>query len=310
MPRNFNPENLPSPELTHEGIMLTSGRVRRAKEGREHRCEDDILAFDSGDVVQAVYGVFDGVGGHFYGQEAAETAKKILKLYLEQHHRGTTKNISQRDPKKIGADLRDCLLEANDRLFRWGEKLQIEKAGPSTTATVLMFTQSKEKGLVAVIAHVGDSRVYLFRGGKLECLTLDDNPLIKQSANPKETQIQLSNTHDHALLYRRNELSKALGFGKYLEPQILETLAQKGDLFLITTDGITDNLTDEEIERTLEEAFGTMAAPQEKDLDFKDLISSSAKLLYEKALEISRKNREEEARVHPDDMTAIIVKVE
>ncbi len=96
-----------------------------------------------------------------------------------------------------------------------------------------------------VYAHVGDSRIYRFRNQKLEQLT-DDHSLISQW----ESRGELEKKKRLAASYK-NIITKAIGTHIEVKPDIDFTSFQKEDLFFLCTDGLTDYVSLEEIERVL-----------------------------------------------------------
>jgi serine/threonine protein phosphatase PrpC len=130
-----------------------------------------------------------------------------------------------------------------------------------TTASVVKLWQ-KGSETKAVIANVGDSRVYIFRAnGQLEPITLDDNEATLHAADDEQarrlqdrfsgvTNKHALNDWERVLFERRYMLSQAIG-GSRIQPRTYVVDLKPGDRMLITSDGVTDNLTDTEIQREL-----------------------------------------------------------
>jgi protein phosphatase len=92
------------------------------------------------------------------------------------------------------------------------------------------------------IGHIGDSRIYLIRKGKLIQLTKDDTLVQKKVDEGLITPEEAKNSPESHIL------TKALGVGDEPTFQILSGKLKKGDFFLLTTDGLTGELADKEIQ--------------------------------------------------------------
>jgi protein phosphatase len=169
----------------------------------------------------------------------------------------------------------------------------------ATTASVGLILQSKEGENKAIIGNVGDSRVYLLRNNILEQVTLDDSPTYRRLEENLNRQLQtkLSNVvnpideltkQEQNSFYSRNEISQALGLTGTI-PRISIVDLLNNDKLLVCSDGISDNLTDIEIQTILNSTSDADAAIQK-------LIEDS-----------QARSRESHARAKPDDMTALII---
>ena len=114
---------------------------------------------------------------------------------------------------------------------------------------------------IALIAHVGDSRVYLLREDILYPLTRDHSVVSILMRGGKITPAQARH-HPH-----RNVITRALGASPTVEPDIREVRVNPGDRFLLCTDGITSMLTDSEIHRLLIEYGGSLDAAAQSLID-------------------------------------------
>ncbi len=167
--------------------------------------------------------VIDGVGGYEGGEVAADIAKHAL---LDHFKKPSPDTISM---------LRQALLSAN-------EKILIEKqkgTANSEMACVLTVVLVESKANKFYYAHVGDTRLYLFRDNSLVKITLDHSfvGLLEDSGRLDE---EAAMTHP-----KRNEINKALGFeapivnaAEYFETG--ESPFLPGDLLLLCSDGLTD----------------------------------------------------------------------
>ncbi len=181
-----------------------------------------------------LYAVCDGMGGEEAGEEASFAAVKAMKgLALKLLRAG-----------EIKSEIDAYTAEANRAILSL-----TPNARAGSTLAMLLFLEKK-----ALIAYLGDSRVYLYRNGRINLLTQDHT----------ETQ-RLKNlgliTDEEALRHPgRNALTRNLGMdieGLVVRPTYIDDIVpQKEDVFLICSDGLSDMLDQEHIERILRSAWG------------------------------------------------------
>ncbi|MDJ0701778.1 MAG: protein phosphatase 2C domain-containing protein [Leptolyngbyaceae cyanobacterium MO_188.B28] len=168
--------------------------------------------------------VADGMGGHAGGQEASRIATHSIRTYLETHWDG------DKAPPEL---LKQAFLEANQSILK-DQTVHPERSDMGTTAVVLIFRDDDEPWC----AHVGDSRLYQFRGSKLEQLT-DDHTWVARAIREGELTINQSKTHPW-----RHVLSQCLGREDLQKVDIQPVQLESGDLFLLCSDGLTEELSD------------------------------------------------------------------
>jgi protein phosphatase len=118
-------------------------------------------------------------------------------------------------------------------------------AGMGTTTTAAILDPEAEE---VAIGHVGDSRAYRFRGGKLERLTRDHS-LVEEMR--RKGQLTDAQAEDHP---QRSIITRALGPEPEVQVDVQTVPAQPGDVFLVCSDGLTTMLDDEHIARLLTRA--------------------------------------------------------
>lgn len=174
--------------------------------------------------------VCDGMGGQPCGDVASDLAVKTL---LQQFAAAGNHRIS--GPKFLA----EAIAAANTAIRRAADG-KAEMQGMGTTIVAALA----ENDAIA-IAHAGDSRAYLLRGGKLQQITEDHSYVMEQvrrgimSARQAETS---------AL---QNIILRALGTEDTVEVDFTEFDAQAGDLLLLCSDGLSKMLADTEIEQII-----------------------------------------------------------
>jgi serine/threonine protein phosphatase PrpC len=172
--------------------------------------------------------VADGMGGHAAGDVASRVVVSTL---------------SSLDDDAVGGDLVDILrratYEANEHLRSMveGDK---ELEGMGTTLTALLFAGNR-LGMV----HVGDSRGYLLRGGKLSQITHDDT-FVQSLVDDQRITAEEASTHP-----QRNLILKVLT-GSEVEPHFSVREAVAGDRYLLCSDGLSGVVSDETIAEALQ----------------------------------------------------------
>lgn len=183
-----------------------------------------------------VYVVADGVGGGNAGEIASRTAVNEIANYVVEHPISDVTN-----KYAIVNYLHDCIDQANKKIYNMANTYE-ENTGMATTAIIVYATQGN-----AYIANVGDSRVYLYRCGSLLQLTEDHtyvNTLVKAGIISKEQA---------AVDERKNVITKALGAEPTVEPDYFQIEIKEDDIFLICTDGLYDEVENQEIIQVLKE---------------------------------------------------------
>jgi protein phosphatase len=210
--------------------MTDTGRVR------EHN-EDTIgTDADIGLVVLA-----DGMGGYKAGEVASGiTVRTVMGLVKDAVER---EDLTQHDGDsgltRPGILLRDAIQRANKIIYQTA-RTQANCEGMGTTVVAGLFFDDN-----LTIAHVGDSRLYRFRDGKLEQVTQDHSLLhelvTRGFYTPEEAQRAAA----------KNYVTRALGVEPTVEVDITVVPAQKDDLYLLCSDGLSDMVEDDDIQLTI-----------------------------------------------------------
>jgi len=191
-----------------------------------------------------VFVVADGMGGHSHGEIASRIAVDAIRDFVER----TTDNDAtlpfEMDPQlgRHGNRLRAAIHVAHDRVLR-AIRQDASLHGMGTTVVGLLLD-----GQSAAIAHVGDSRAYRLRNGKLELLTQDHTWVNEQVVAGFLSEEQ---ARAHPL---KNVVTRALGGEAEVEIDVHEWPAETGDVFLLCSDGLTTMLTDDDILSRLQSA--------------------------------------------------------
>jgi protein phosphatase len=184
--------------------------------------EDNLLAMPE----KGLFLVADGVGGRQGGEVASQTVVDVFSKVFSQQH-----------PEDLRSVIEGAIDLCNQKIF---EKAQFrsELDGMATTIALVAV-----EGTRAIIAHVGDSRVYRFDRKGLICLT-EDHSEVHEAVRAGLITAEQAAQHP-----RRNVISRALGADAEVEPDFREIEIDSHTSFLLCTDGITRHITDDEIGR-------------------------------------------------------------
>ncbi|MBZ5640503.1 MAG: Stp1/IreP family PP2C-type Ser/Thr phosphatase [Acidobacteriia bacterium] len=194
---------------------------------RRDKNEDAYLVEPS----MGLYAVADGMGGHAAGEIASRLAMDALS---DSMRRGGW-NPDSDDTDEATRRLESAVLEANRRIC---DSIQFhdEQRGMGTTLVALLTAGGR-----AVLAHVGDSRAYLLRGGALVRLTSDHSWVNEQ------VKLGLLSDDDAQRHPMRNIVTRALGSRPDVAMDRGVEDMHTGDVFLLCSDGLNTMLSDDEI---------------------------------------------------------------
>ncbi|GCE50811.1 protein phosphatase [Thermosporothrix hazakensis] len=271
-----------------------------ASDTHRERNEDQLIA----DQQRGFAAVFDGVGGSMGGEIASQIAARVIQEGWERLFTHWQTDATSPAPDDVTTRLRELLEQAHEQIRQDG----LQRAGvqrlesQATTATIAALCPHAD-GYTLAYASVGDSRLYLLSPDQpLTCLTQDDSYLTlllqkgyvtAEDAERIEQATSRDQLSDAEYLYfqRRNGITQALGDAQHLGVHTGTRELTPGMRLLLCTDGIHDNLTNQEIERIL------------RDTE----IAQAAQALVDAAIQRSRAENRVILRAKPDDMTAIVI---
>lgn len=172
----------------------------------------------------------DGMGGYQGGEIASSLAISSVKNYINSNFKDTPK-----DKENIQELIRSTVEYANMIVYEESKK-DAKLEGMGTTLEVCLIYNNR-----TYIGHVGDSRIYRIRKHIIRKLTGDHSYVEKLV---KDGTITREESYTHP---KKNMLTKALGCTPFVEPDITVKGFLKGDIILLTSDGLTNMIKDDEI---------------------------------------------------------------
>lgn len=244
-----------------------------------------------------IFGVFDGVGKFNGSDLAAKSASGFIKSHLEKTI------FDDIDLESTKYKMRDTLKQANDGL----ERQKLKHSNLSEMGTTALVANIMKDGTV-VIGNVGDCRALLIKRNSkdVDHLTLDNShynemklmyrmntrdellKYQKQIAQIKDFN-QVEDPELKPIIKNRNTIGTCLGKENKVYVDMYEHKMERGDILILASDGITDNLTDQEIHAIIQKNKWNPGKATE------DLV--------QRAQKISQRG---ESRSKPDDMTVVI----
>jgi len=213
-------------------MPLTPRHAAATHVGRVRQSNEDRFYADEG---AGIFVVADGMGGHAAGEVAAEIASTLIGKRLSAA--ADTSEMAE-----LATALEAAIAEADQRIL---DRARSDPAcsGMGTTVTALCTRPDSY-----VVGHVGDSRAYRLRDGRLERITRD-HTLVQQEVDRGTLTDEQARTHP-----RSNILTRALGIAGGLEIDVYHGILEPGDRILLATDGLTTMLPDSEIAAILDSA--------------------------------------------------------
>lgn len=174
----------------------------------------------------------DGMGGYKAGNVASELATRSIMEVVED---GLKKNAFG-DARAL---LEQAVKAANRLIFTEGRRLAKEQVMGSTVALLHLH------GERVTLAHVGDSRIYRLRDGRLELMTHD------HSIVQEQIDLGMVSASDAEASHNRHLVTRGLGLKEEVEASLMDSDARAGDIYLLCSDGLNDMVDDADIELAL-----------------------------------------------------------
>lgn len=294
---------------------FTFARFSKPHEAHPERNEDTLLV----DQRRGLAAVFDGVG-YGPGQIASRLAARVIRRGWERALaplQSAPDLLTTATTLDLPATLQQLLEDANQQVRTRGvqqaknthQLSEDTDRYPATTVALVIFSRNitsddtnNASGYTMTYAHVGDSRIYLLRNREtFTRLTEDDGyfSLLLDKGTITEDDVlridqatsadELSEA-ERGYFARRNGITQALGEAT-LSIHIARTTISPGDRVLLCTDGIHDNLTDQELATLLKQSPRTTAARK----------------LVQQAITFSQQDSSQAIRSKKDDMSAIVI---
>jgi PPM family protein phosphatase len=205
---------------------------------RDHNEDSYLLAPDLN-----LYVVADGMGGHAGGEQASGISVRTV----EKHVRDRADLFDgwhgefQRSP--VVAAIAGAVRAACASVYEKSHEVR-ELHGMGTTTTALLFHDKH-----AYVAHVGDSRCYLVRQGRIVQLSEDHSLVNEQLKAGLITEAQARSSRF------KNIITRSVGFEADVDVDVVSVEIESGDSFIVCCDGLSNHVADEEIQDMVDDHF-------------------------------------------------------
>lgn len=221
--------------------------LQRSLEVRQTNLEDRALLEPLCGPKAYLFAVADGVGGQAGGALASGITLQTIVQYLSETV-GSYHAVPMGEEHAFLDPLRAAVQRAHDKVIA---TFGLTQGGPATTLTIALVVWPH-----AFIVHVGDSRAYQYRAGKLERLTRDQTMgafMVAEMAM-SEKQVEQGGYN--------NVLASAVG-ARDMTPAVSDVQLHQGDVLVLCTDGLTKHVTEDQIADVLGRADSAEAACRE-----------------------------------------------
>ncbi|HXG69839.1 MAG TPA: Stp1/IreP family PP2C-type Ser/Thr phosphatase [Gemmatimonadaceae bacterium] len=198
------------------------GRIRKGNEDTLHA---------SANSYRGLFIVADGMGGHAAGEVASEMSVEVVSRGLAE--------LNSLDGGDAQSRVGDALRDANRAVYE-RTRSERDKLGMGSTVSALLLSDTR-----FIVGHVGDSRIYLVREGRMEQLTRDHS-LVQEQVDAGLITAEQARRHPQS-----NVITRCIGMANEIEPDVFDGEARVGDSFLLASDGLTGMVDDRRIEQLL-----------------------------------------------------------
>jgi len=213
--------------------------------------EDNLMVLPE----EKCFAVFDGMGGHAAGEVASAIAANEVKEFFILTGRDEEATWPFKGDRQKSYDENRCITSiklANARIIEASEQDGAKK-NMGTTAVMMHFVE-RNGGPKCLVAHVGDSRGYHFRGGVLKRITIDHSLVEEYLRMGKITEEEAKN------FPQKNIILRALGQQKQVDVEVNSFVPEAGDIYMVCSDGLSGMITDEAMQAIMQRSPNIDAA--------------------------------------------------
>ena len=221
--------------------------------GKKREGNEDSLFYDD---KMGLYVVADGMGGHLAGEVASRLVVETMRDYIRQIEEDQQSEEAIYIDYSISKEANRLLssIRLSNQVVHQASLQDESQRGMGATVSAVYFTEDS-----FIIANVGDSPVYLIRNCSIELLSVLHTVFAEQTARDPENADLIGNEFKHVL-------TRAMGVDESVQAHIHETACQKNDILVISSDGLTDKVSPEEIRQMVNHKNSDRACQEFVDL--------------------------------------------
>jgi len=202
--------------------------------GKKRKGNEDALFLDD---ALGLYVVADGMGGHLAGEIASQLVVKTISQHIQQakNNGAAGKNIIADNTLSQAANQLLSGIQLSNKVVHEASLDNDDCRGMGSTVSAVYFTNG-----TFIVANVGDSPIYLIRDGKIKLISVLHTVLAEQAA------IDPANAEKLGMEFR-HVLTRAMGTESSVKAYIYEIQCFKDDILVISSDGLSDKASPDEI---------------------------------------------------------------
>ena len=202
--------------------------------GRKRKGNEDSLFLDDG---LGLYVVADGMGGHRAGEIASQLVVKTISEYILQSKNNGNAEKNNRQDMTLSQEANVLLsgIQLSNEVVHEASLDNEACRGMGSTVSAVYFSSG-----TFIVANVGDSPIYLIRDGKIKLISVIHSVLAEQAAIDPENAQRLGREFRHVL-------TRAMGTEGSVKADIYEIQCFKDDILVISSDGLSDKASPDEI---------------------------------------------------------------
>ncbi len=212
-------------------IIESDGITDRGKKRKGN--EDDLFLDDA----LGLYVVADGMGGHRAGEIASKIVVETISKYVKKSEGNVDNEQTVNDDETLSREANRLLsgIHLSNKVVHEASLANSSYRGMGSTVSAVYFTDT-----TLIAANVGDSPIYLIRDDKIKLLSVPHTVLAEQAALNPENAEKLGMEFRHVL-------TRAMGTEESVKADIYEIQCFKDDIIVISSDGLSDKASPEEI---------------------------------------------------------------
>jgi protein phosphatase len=202
--------------------------------GMKREGNEDALFLDE---TQHLYVVADGMGGHQAGEVASALVVDTIRDYMKRFQEDSDTEEPDDPDKSLSPEANRLLagIRVANRAVHDVANSKAAYHGMGSTVSAVFFANDS-----LIVANVGDSPIFLVHDGNIEQLSVTHNLITEQMAIDPDAARKLGPQYRHML-------TRAMGIEETVKPDVSELPFFKGDMLVISSDGLSDKVNPEEI---------------------------------------------------------------
>ncbi len=232
-------------------ILIESAGI--TDRGKKRKGNEDALFL--GDAL-GLYVVADGMGGHLAGEVASRLVVDTIEDFIKDKQTCPVDENPNNGDRALSREARRLLsgIQLSNKVVHDAARSNSSYRGMGSTVSAVYFTDG-----TFIAANVGDSPIYLIRDGNIKLLSVPHTVIAEQTALDPDNAAKLGREFRHVL-------TRAMGTEESVKADIYEIQCFKNDILVISSDGLSDKASPEEIQQLVDGNGSDAACRQLVDL--------------------------------------------